>query len=1114
MTTDFFHKNFPLLRGLISTLIFIILFSCQNESEKESSSTIPDSNYLSNVQTGDSLKNIGLYADAKKNYEIAYNKAKSKGDEEQLVNMLIKMADINRLLGNVALAFENIKDAESLIDDAVSPASKLSLADVLQKKGLLLNDQGYFDSAIIALNSSIEYRSQVVGYQDSTQSITYNTLGISYFYKSQYDSALKYYEKAYNYALLRKLPQDADLAMYLQNIGIINAQKGEYDKAEEALTTSLKIYEKVLKNDDPELSMINLNVGRLKAILNKDLEALSYYNKAEEILIISSPSHPNFGYIYKNKGQTYVHLADYEKALIYFNKALSLAESSMEAHHPNILSLNMNIGYVYEQKKDYENALKYYLASLPEEEDSEASIKTYANLASLNNSLNNIKEADEYYRKAIDLSIKYLGREHPETGLLYTRYGYFLLFDPVNNSELEYFNKALAISIKNFGEKSREVSNNYMHIGSYYYTQNKIDQSLKNYQKAIIAIIPDFNNPDIYSNPEIENSDADRYLVNALNGKAEALRMLGTGMDLRHSLETYKLSIKVIDNLRSAYQDEESKLLISDLSNSTFQKTVDVGIKIYKATNDFNYLSEAFRYADKSKSAVLIRSIHEVESQHFTHIPKNILDLEKKLKLNVSTFRRLIYEQRQKSQPNENMIKSWESKVFENTVRIDSLANILEKEHPDYYKLKYTEPSINVAEIQKSLDNDRVLLEYMISDSILNIFAISQKSMDVFTVFIDSSFHKDIQAVVSATSNNSMFSATEKDFKSYAIAASRLYDLLMRPVTKSYNQKKITIIPDGEMGYLSFDLLLTGFPDTTMMDFRKLPYLINEKIISYSTSAILQFSDFRKRERKATKNFLAMAPSYENLTSSKEPVSFTDENGEKTYLLPIPGVENEIKGINKSVSLRKISGQDATERRFKEEAGQYNVLHLAMHTLINNNQPMLSKLVFSQNNDTLEDGLLNTYELFSMDLNAGLAVLSACNTGSGKLLEGEGIMNLARGFIYAGVPAIVMTMWSVDDQSSAEIVKSFYKYLRNGMPKDEALRQAKLDLLAQGDLLRSHPFYWAAYINVGDNSPMHFRNILLTRFLYGFSSLLIIGALLFLFNKKRKRKLMIAKQLA
>ena len=135
---------------------------------------------------------------------------------------------------------------------------------------------------------------------------------------------------------------------------------------------------------------------------------------------------------------------------------------------------------------------------------------------------------------------------------------------------------------------------------------------------------------------------------------------------------------------------------------------------------------------------------------------------------------------------------------------------------------------------------------------------------------------------------------------------------------------------------------------------------------------------------------------------------------------------------------------------------------------------MLSKLVFYQDKDTIEDGMLNAYELFGMDLNAGLAVLSACNTGTGKLMKGEGMMNLARGFIYAGVPGIVMTMWSVDDQSSAEIVESFYKYLDKGLSKDEALRQAKLDLLAQGDPLKSYPYYWAAYVTIGDYSPMKF----------------------------------------
>jgi CHAT domain-containing protein len=220
--------------------------------------------------------------------------------------------------------------------------------------------------------------------------------------------------------------------------------------------------------------------------------------------------------------------------------------------------------------------------------------------------------------------------------------------------------------------------------------------------------------------------------------------------------------------------------------------------------------------------------------------------------------------------------------------------------------------------------------------------------------------------------------------------------------------------------------------------------------------------------------------------------------------LPIPGVEEEIKGIKKALSAKTLAGSNATENHFKEIAGKYNILHFAMHTLVNNDKPMLSKLVFYQDKDTLEDGMLNTYELFGMNLNAGLAVLSACNTGTGRLMKGEGMMNLARGFIYAGVPGIVMTLWSVEDQSSAEIVQKFYEYLEDGMSKDEALRQAKLDLLNQGDPLRSHPYYWAAYVTIGDYSPMKFVKPLWATILFSLIILLSTAGIIMQIAGRRR----------
>lgn len=162
-------------------------------------------------------------------------------------------------------------------------------------------------------------------------------------------------------------------------------------------------------------------------------------------------------------------------------------------------------------------------------------------------------------------------------------------------------------------------------------------------------------------------------------------------------------------------------------------------------------------------------------------------------------------------------------------------------------------------------------------------------------------------------------------------------------------------------------------------------------------------------------------------------------------------------------------------------------------------------MLFQKNlKDSVYEGKVHTYELFEKQPNAQLVVLSACNNGMGKIHKSEGVMSLARGFLYTGVHSIVMTLWSVDDQSSAELMSSFYGYLKDGKPKDEALRSAKLDYLANtknpGKL---HPRYWAGYVLIGDNSAIINRGY--TRLIL-FSLLLItiMGIAVFFIRKKRR----------
>jgi len=1080
--------------GFSYTVLFTVLIfsACTNSDKKPgkiSNITRSGVGYKDILTRADSYLKKSEYDSALIYYEQAAEMLVIENNWSEYIVTQLKEFDVLRLLGNNQEASGKISEAQKLLNQKLKGNNSLQ-ADIYHKKGILLMDKGSFDSSVVFFNKSLNTRIEKYGKNDTLLALTYNGLGTISFFKGDYDTALEYYKMAYNLALNRKIPEDADLAYYLQNIGIIYAQKGDYSQAESALISSLNINERISAPNDPDLGNRYLNMGRFLALVNKDSESLYFYEKTERIFLEKFGSnHPDLGSLYQNMGQTYIHLADYEKALIFFTKALAIAAENLEPGHPSILQIYMNIGYVYEKKADYESALKYYDLSLPLDKNNPAIIKTYSNLASLYFSMKEPKRADEYYSQAIESAIRLRGKDHPETGLLYTRYGYFLLLADQEDKAIGIFRKAYEISLKSYGRKSREVSNNLTHIGNYYLIKNDIDNALRYYQEAIIALVKDYNNSNFSTNPPETAIDPDRYLVNALNGKAEALSLTGKEINLKNSLDTYKLSIKVVEKLRSTYQNEESKLILADDERKTFLNTVKIATSLYRLTNKKQYLEEAFKYSDKGKSAILFSSIRDIEARQFGKIPDKIQNIEKELKLDLGSFNRYIYEEQQKPQPNENKIKFWESKIFDLEGRYDSLIKVLEKDYPDYYSLKYKEPDVTIEKIRKQLEPGRTVIEYTLSDTLLYIFVINKGGFEVITHSIDSSFYTNINALKDATNSGDLMSIRKEDYLKYTKAAYALYNDLLEPCKELIDGKKLIIIPDSEIGYISFDMLLDAAPDTTTMDFRNLPFLIRNYLISYSASATLQFSGIQTKEKKASRNLLAMAPNYDNLTNLKES-GFMDENGKTVYLLPIPGVEEEIKGIKKALSGKTLAGSNATENHFKEIAGKYNILHFAMHTLVNNDKPMLSKLVFYQDKDTLEDGMLNTYELFGMNLNAGLAVLSACNTGTGRLMKGEGMMNLARGFIYAGVPGIVMTLWSVEDQSSAEIVQKFYEYLEDGMSKDEALRQAKLDLLSQGDPLRSHPYYWAAYVTIGDYSPMKFVKPLWTTILFSLIILL------------------------
>jgi len=181
-----------------------------------------------------------------------------------------------------------------------------------------------------------------------------------------------------------------------------------------------------------------------------------------------------------------------------------------------------------------------------------------------------------------------------------------------------------------------------------------------------------------------------------------------------------------------------------------------------------------------------------------------------------------------------------------------------------------------------------------------------------------------------------------------------------------------------------------------------------------------------------------------------------------------------VKYLDRKVRTKSFSGKEATEKQFREYCGKYDILHLAMHTLINDSLPMLSRLAFYQeSNDSINnDGWLTTADIYYLHLRAKMVVLSACKSGSGNLKTGEGIISLARGFSYAGCPSVLMSLWDVEDRSATRIMKTYYRNLRLGKTKDRALQEAKISYLKEADPMTSHPHLWMGMITIGNPEPL------------------------------------------
>jgi len=859
----------------------------------------------------------------------------------------------------------------------------------------------------------------------------------------------------------------------------------EYNKMMKAgqLLEAVNCLSGLLKSDihlsELQRLAVNNNLGILHKNLGQYVIALKYYDAAE--LICQNNSFKDNSYlasIYGNKANIYFAKGDFNKVIDYEDKAIrSVMGSNASAlvKYSTTSSLLINEGNAYCQLNDYSQAFTSFNRSLdlknkyhlPDKGD------LYLNYARTYAKMGDKLLADKYY----DLSIKTSEAENRslfyKLADIYIEFSYFLISINENVKALVFAQKALNLNLKNFGDKHQPTADCYQLFGDNYEHARDYPKALFYYQKALISGSKDFNDLKIEANPSLNDINLNLWQLRLLHRKADVLdakadqeidRNNKIG-DLLVSLSTVNLSIEMANNIRGDYQQEETRLQFNEKQKNVFTIALATALKLYDLTAEKKYLQLAYKYAQQGKANELKYEIARNKLFSTNEIPDSLRNKEKELQGNIEGYNVLIRNESALPMPDTTKLAYWKDRLFDLNRLLEKQTKVIEQNYPRYIDKIKKGNIISIDSIQNYLKPDENLIEYVMSDKDekggrkLYEFVMTQKNLVCHTELIDSTlFGKLIelkeQLISQFTEEDNIGNYNKMNQLSF-----NAYNLLIQPIEKYFEGKQLIVIPDNEISYLPFDAFLTSLPKKKSRNYADLTYLIREYSISYSYSTNTLVDN--KYSPKNWPRVIGFAPDYSNISTT---------NNEKFKILK--SNNKEIERILDNFAGTLFNADQATIANFKSNMNKGAILHLAMHSELDTLQAGSSSLIFTPDNRDSGKYRLYNYEIGQMNINSPMVVLSACNTGNGKLYNGEGLMSLARNFVLAGVPSVVETLWPVEDVAGSKIMDSFYKYLSQGKPKNTSLRQAKLDYIDSTSPSFVNPKFWAAYTLIGDVSAI------------------------------------------
>ncbi|SHN33918.1 CHAT domain-containing protein [Cyclobacterium lianum] len=873
-----------------------------------------------------------------------------------------------------------------------------------------------------------------------------NDLGARYWFSAMWDSAEYYWLEGIAY-LDRMEPTPTNQyyrrAMIEGNLGAVYDVKGEVQESIRRVKSSISNTQYFIDNapDDPK----------------RDRAFLSLFHGSM-----------NLALVYKSIG-------NYREALRLQLHTLKAKEEHFPAGHPEITESLIQVGQTYRFLDDREVAKDYLYKALRiiQEADGDffmqqgdihytlALIQEDEKLISA--AKNHYLQARQLFEKAYDKKFDFVymdflsnaanffaGNNEPDLALEWARQG------------LDYMVQVNGVESMPGFLQTLNMGRVYFHLGDFRKAQEQAEKSLEILDKRM----------------QLSASDIDAIRINydkpqsiLLQAQSEyALEKNRSITFLERTLERLLEAMTILEERKRFLSESEDRtiLIAQNLDLINFVKKIQ--LELFEKTGDESYLDGLISVQESSVFNLIRTQLDLYQDIRFAGLPAETQAMEAELRQNLNG----LLEAGGDLSEYHALSSDWQT-FLEN----------LEKNHPGYFKMRYASFPADSIKLPRELQ----VVRYFFVEERLKALVFANGKRKLFHLDFDKNLVNKLQE-------------NWTNIQELGKITTALYDQLWKPLASHLTQEQIFIVPAGVLFNLNFDLLTPQPPK----DYRGFSgnSLLAKHSISYHYSLWMLTE---QKTNRITARYVAFAPGFLDTMKEKYLNSLDGDslNLDRSYLslLPQPFAINLIERVADHFNGKTYLREQSTPEVFRENAGNHKIIHIASHAESNNISPGLSRIILAKTGKPEEENSIYAYEIYNTDLNANLTILTACETAKPVYKPGEGMISLAHAFQYSGSESLLTSLWRIDEKSSLEITDYFLALLAEGLPKDKALKEAKLNYLSQASGRTLSPQYWAGLVLIGSPEPIaelaNTENLVI--WLMGILVLILLSFLIF-FKKK------------